>query len=131
MIVKSSIITVRSPSQQSNGSNATETEDLDVDENDSSITQSIDNIAQSILSEATEAVLNDEQFEGPEQILREMDRDIEDEASVRQRRRPQTEVDNNEQPGPSKQIRIKLKYLNDDLKLVEGDLNEVIGDFKK
>lgn len=28
-------------------------------------------------------------------------------------------------------IRIRLKYLNDDLKLVEGSLHELLGDFKR
>lgn len=28
-------------------------------------------------------------------------------------------------------IRIKLKYLNDDLKLVDGRLEELLGDFKR
>jgi hypothetical protein len=112
-------------------SNATQTEELDID--DSSITQSIDNIADSILSEATESAtgLHDESFDtglvdsGPEEILREMDRDMmADGEGLRQRR-------TDGEPGTSKSIRIKLKYLNDDLKLVEGDLSEVIGDFKK
>lgn len=28
-------------------------------------------------------------------------------------------------------IRVKLKYINDDLKLVDGKLDEMLGDFKK
>lgn len=28
-------------------------------------------------------------------------------------------------------IRIKLKYINDDLKLVDGKLEELLGDFKR
>lgn len=28
-------------------------------------------------------------------------------------------------------IRIKLKYLNDDLKIVDGQLNELLGEFKR
>lgn len=31
----------------------------------------------------------------------------------------------------SDRIIIKLKYINDDLKLVEGQLEELLGDFKK
>lgn len=31
----------------------------------------------------------------------------------------------------SDRIIIKLKYINDDLKLVEGQLDELLGDFKK
>lgn len=39
-----------------------------------------------------------------------------------------------ESPPPSESesnIRIKLKYLNDDLKLVDGRLEELLGDFKR
>lgn len=171
---------LRSSSQQSNISNVTETEELDL-ENDS-IASSIDNITQSILTEASESATGldisdsetypststtagrtglDEVDLGPEEIIRQMDRDLDDESStapatgvaatvpsdgVRHRvNAPDAQHDNRsdvrssknvetskpkERP-QSKQIRIKLKYLNDDSKLVEGNLNEGIGDFKK
>lgn len=38
---------------------------------------------------------------------------------------------NKEQNVDNSGITIKLKYINDDLKLVEGKLNEQLGDFKK
>lgn len=166
---------LRSTSQQSNISNTTETEELDL-ENDS-IASSIDNITQSILTEASESATGldisdsetypstsaagrssgDDVDFGPEEIIRQMDQDLDNTSStstsstvasregVRQRlnvvdtslseRPPDTiskkeETNVTEQP-QSKQIRIKLKYLNDDSKLVEGNLNEGIGDFKK
>ncbi|EFA13585.1 hypothetical protein TcasGA2_TC006890 [Tribolium castaneum] len=34
-------------------------------------------------------------------------------------------------PTPKTDITIKLKYINDDLKLVDGKLQELLGDFKK
>lgn len=179
---------LRSSSQQSNISNVTETEELDLD-NDS-IASSIDNITQSILTEASESATGldisdsettypstsavvsggasgvgsgrggrsslDEVDLGPEEIIRQMDRDLDDVPAstssehadgLRNRTGGQTTgapkegsdglnsagsetAKPREQP-PSKQIRIKLKYLNDDSKLVEGNLNEGIGDFKK
>ncbi|ETN58043.1 hypothetical protein AND_010385 [Anopheles darlingi] len=179
-------IILRSSSQQSNISNVTETEGLDL-ENDS-IASSIDNITQSILTEASEsatgldlsdtegypsvvrpAVVDTFHDAGPEEIIRQMDATDQDVAShhstptdiagsassseLRQRRRPPTA--GNEPSGPDlperadaangmgtvttdntagsavKPIRIKLKYLNDDSKLVEGNLNEGIGEFKR
>lgn len=171
---------LRSSSQQSNISNVTETEEIDL-ENDS-IASSIDNITQSILTEASESATGldisdsesypststaggrtglDEVDLGPEEIIRQMDRDLDDESpptpvtgaaapvptdGVRHRvNAPNAQQDNRSDVRPSKnvetskpkerpqskQIRIKLKYLNDDSKLVEGNLNEGIGDFKK
>ncbi|XP_058813601.1 transmembrane and ubiquitin-like domain-containing protein 2 isoform X2 [Topomyia yanbarensis] len=178
---------LRSSSQQSNISNVTETEELDL-ENDS-IASSIDNITQSILTEASESATGldisdsetypstsapggrsslDEIDTGPEEIIRQMDRDLDDynspssvpstvrpssststdEVGLRQRTNAhsgQQEVSypddgrvgerNETRPTKeklqAKQIRIKLKYLNDDSKLVEGDLNEGVGEFKK
>lgn len=180
---------LRSSSQQSNISNVTETEELDL-ENDS-IASSIDNITQSILTEASESATGldisdsettypstsavvsggagggrsslDEVDLGPEEIIRQMDRDLDDapappastsaqseseatNSGLRNRTSGQTTpkeegsdgapVTGSETAKPkeqpqSKQIRIKLKYLNDDSKLVEGNLNEGIGEFKK
>ncbi|XP_055637143.1 transmembrane and ubiquitin-like domain-containing protein 2 [Toxorhynchites rutilus septentrionalis] len=168
---------LRSSSQQSNISNVTETEELDL-ENDS-IASSIDNITQSILTEASESATGldisdsetytansvvggptnlDELDLGPEEIIRQMDRDLDDHQTatsssptssdgVRQRSSThitgdangasngqpseKCEVDKPKQQPLSKQIRIKLKYLNDDSKLVQGNLNEGIGEFKK
>lgn len=167
---------LRSSSQQSNISNVTETEELDL-ENDS-IASSIDNITQSILTEASESATGldisdsetypstsavggrsslDEVDHGPEEIIRQMDRDLDDNpASTSEtqgiesdgvRNRTQSQAAQKEVSGgasadstlankqkeqvQSKQIRIKLKYLNDDSKLVEGNLNEGIGEFKK
>lgn len=178
---------LRSSSQQSNISNVTETEELDL-ENDS-IASSIDNITQSILTEASESATGldisdsettypstssvtgvagsvggrrslDEVDHGPEEIIRQMDQDIDQqqqqqpgssEAStaasdgLRQRVKPASDAastgaeqtaagsDNGKpkESSQSKQIRIKLKYLNDDSKLVEGNLNEGVGEFKK
>lgn len=167
---------LRSSSQQSNISNVTETEELDL-ENDS-IASSIDNITQSILTEASESATGldisdsetypstsavggrsslDEVDHGPEEIIRQMDRDLDDNpASTSEtqgiesdglRNRTQGQTARKESSGgasadssvankpkeqlQSKQIRIKLKYLNDDSKLVEGNLNEGIGEFKK
>ncbi|XP_058467445.1 transmembrane and ubiquitin-like domain-containing protein 1 [Malaya genurostris] len=182
---------LRSSSQQSNISNVTETEELDL-ENDS-IASSIDNITQSILTEASESATGldisdsetypstsapgggrsslDEIDTGPEEIIRQMDRDLDDnsprsfEASaatranlsissddvgLRHRRYAQkgqtaevshandgrgagelNDAQQTKEKLQAKQIRIKLKYLNDDSKLVEGDLNEGVGDFKK
>lgn len=183
---------LRSSSQQSNISNVTETEELDLD-NDS-IASSIDNITQSILTEASESATGldisdsettypststvvsggvvsgrsgrsslDEVDLGPEEIIRQMDRDLDDVPASTSASSPiqgseqadgvrnrtgggQTggpkegsdgltavgsETAKHKEQPPSKQIRIKLKYLNDDSKLVEGNLNEGIGDFKK
>lgn len=182
---------LRSSSQQSNISNVTETEELDL-ENDS-IASSIDNITQSILTEASESATGldisdsettypstsasvtavagsvggrrslDEVDHGPEEIIRQMDQDIDQhqqqqqqsgssEASMtapdglRQRVKPASDAASTgaeqmatgsdtgkpkESAPQSKQIRIKLKYLNDDSKLVEGNLNEGVGEFKK
>lgn len=39
--------------------------------------------------------------------------------------------DANEPDDTKDNIRIRLKYLNDDLKLVEGSLHELLGDFKR
>uniref|UniRef100_A0A2M4AB67 Putative transmembrane and ubiquitin-like domain-containing protein 2 n=1 Tax=Anopheles triannulatus TaxID=58253 RepID=A0A2M4AB67_9DIPT len=179
-------IILRSSSQQSNISNVTETEGLDL-ENDS-IASSIDNITQSILTEASEsatgldlsdtegypsvvrpAVVDTFHDAGPEEIIRQMDAtDPTDGASpsatadiagtpssseLRQRRRPATTENepsatdlpdragaanapgnattDNDEGSAVKPIRIKLKYLNDDSKLVEGNLNEGIGEFKR
>lgn len=180
-------IILRSSSQQSNISNVTETEELDL-ENDS-IASSIDNITQSILTEASESAtgldLSDtegypgvvsspvvEAFHdpGPEEIIRQMDAadpastaPSEAESSttansyeVRKRKNATTTngetgdkssdpVNTRDTGSPTsssnattsvpaasaKPIRIKLKYLNDDSKLVEGNLNEGIGEFKK
>uniref|UniRef100_A0AAG5CVK2 Ubiquitin-like domain-containing protein n=1 Tax=Anopheles atroparvus TaxID=41427 RepID=A0AAG5CVK2_ANOAO len=180
-------IILRSSSQQSNISNVTETEELDL-ENDS-IASSIDNITQSILTEASESAtgldLSDTEGytgavsspivdafhdPGPEEIIRQMDA-IDSEASAPAETeapssshscelRKRTNASNtngaagekssdptntrdtgsptsstNAAPAvpavTAKPIRIKLKYLNDDSKLVEGNLNEGIGDFKK
>ncbi|XP_065095772.1 transmembrane and ubiquitin-like domain-containing protein 2 [Ochlerotatus camptorhynchus] len=167
---------LRSSSQQSNISNVTETEELDL-ENDS-IASSIDNITQSILTEASESATGldisdsetypstsgvggrsslDEVDLGPEDIIRQMDRDLDDTPASTSgtqsggtdglRNRTQSQTAQKETSGAastvssatdkpkeqlqSKQIRIKLKYLNDDSKLVEGNLNEGIGEFKK
>ncbi|XP_055592760.1 uncharacterized protein LOC129744310 [Uranotaenia lowii] len=186
---------LRSSSQQSNISNVTETEELDL-ENDS-IASSIDNITQSILTEASESAtgldlsdseaypstsgvsssasggpsgvsrlttrssLNEEIDPGPEEIIRQMDQDLDDTLApvqpvtkeeqndvaegVRQRKNAPNITsttdtidgqlaegsDKTKDTLESKQIRIKLKFLNDDSKLVEGNLNEGIGDFKK
>lgn len=168
---------LRSSSQQSNISNVTETEELDL-ENDS-IASSIDNITQSILTEASESATGldisdsetypstsavggrsslDEVDLGPEEIIRQMDSDLDDTPpastsgtqsggtdGLRNRAQSQTAQKETSDSAPpvtsatvktkeqlqSKQIRIKLKYLNDDSKLVEGNLNEGIGEFKK
>lgn len=169
---------LRSSSQQSNISNVTETEELDL-ENDS-IASSIDNITQSILTEASESATGldisdsetypstsavggrsslDEVDLGPEEIIRQMDSDLNETPpastsgtqsagtdGLRNRAQSQTAQKETSDGGASpvtsatvktkeqlqsKQIRIKLKYLNDDSKLVEGNLNEGIGDFKK
>ncbi|KAL1374239.1 hypothetical protein pipiens_018202 [Culex pipiens pipiens] len=169
---------LRSSSQQSNISNVTETEELDL-ENDS-IASSIDNITQSILTEASESATGldisdsettypstssvtavagsvgrrslDEVDRGPEEIIRQMDQDMDQQQSgsgpsagdgVRQRVKPASDaatpgtgqtgndVGKPKETPQSKQIRIKLKYLNDDSKLVEGNLNEGVGEFKK
>lgn len=168
---------LRSSSQQSNISNVTETEELDL-ENDS-IASSIDNITQSILTEASESatgldISDSETYPstsavggrsslgevdlGPEEIIRQMDRDLDDESmssptvgtgntvavdGVRHRAGAHgsqltngqtsevSEVEKPKEQPQAKQIRIKLKYLNDDSRLVQGDLNEGVGDFKK
>lgn len=176
-------VAVRSSSQQSNISNVTETEVLDL-ENDS-IASSIDNITQSILTEASESatgldlsdtegytgVVDSFHDPGPEEIIRQMDAtDAEPSATsgtvassssnsceVRQRKNAtnvtaegagekSSDPANTRDTGSptssadgtpvvpavtAKPIRIKLKYLNDDSKLVEGNLNEGIGEFKK
>uniref|UniRef100_A0A182W2V4 Ubiquitin-like domain-containing protein n=1 Tax=Anopheles minimus TaxID=112268 RepID=A0A182W2V4_9DIPT len=178
-------IILRSSSQQSNISNVTETEELDL-ENDS-IASSIDNITQSILTEASESAtgldLSDTEGypgvvgapvgdtfndPGPEEIIRQMDAaepepipTVQIDPSVestglRQRlnvsstnagqlqgAKSADHVDSStgntasssnslaEPALPTKPIRIKLKYLNDDSKLVEGNLNEGIGEFKR
>uniref|UniRef100_A0A1Y9H9M3 Ubiquitin-like domain-containing protein n=1 Tax=Anopheles farauti TaxID=69004 RepID=A0A1Y9H9M3_9DIPT len=176
-------IILRSSSQQSNISNVTETEELDL-ENDS-IASSIDNITQSILTEASESAtgldLSDTEGypgvvgapdtfhdPGPEEIIRQMDATEPESgaampahsstitSNLRQRsnvNRDNDESSRNEHssdhvedstgnpnascsslvdpPTPRKPIRIKLKYLNDDSKLVEGNLNEGIGEFKR
>ncbi|XP_053695763.1 transmembrane and ubiquitin-like domain-containing protein 2 [Sabethes cyaneus] len=170
---------LRSSSQQSNISNVTETEELDL-ENDS-IASSIDNITQSILTEASESATGldisdsetypstsitrnnlDDIDSGPEEIIRQMDHhDSDDHIStapqeqitstsfagidgVRQQvntqgcdtksigsNGEQNESRPTKETLQSKRIRIKLKYLNDDSRLVEGDLTEKVGDFKK
>uniref|UniRef100_A0A6E8VIP3 Ubiquitin-like domain-containing protein n=1 Tax=Anopheles coluzzii TaxID=1518534 RepID=A0A6E8VIP3_ANOCL len=179
-------IILRSSSQQSNISNVTETEELDL-ENDS-IASSIDNITQSILTEASESatgldlsdtegypgvvstpVVDTFHDNGPEEIIRQMDAtESEPSAQAPQvgpsveatglRQRTNATVSSNdpyekakssspvdsstdkpsssgsslaEPPLPTKPIRIKLKYLNDDSKLVEGNLNEGVGEFKR
>uniref|UniRef100_A0A182PNL4 Ubiquitin-like domain-containing protein n=1 Tax=Anopheles epiroticus TaxID=199890 RepID=A0A182PNL4_9DIPT len=184
-------IILRSSSQQSNISNVTETEELDL-ENDS-IASSIDNITQSILTEASESAtgldLSDtegypgvvsapvvETFHdaGPEEIIQQMDATesevpnaaqeatqadssaVETIAGLRQRPNATSNIASpsdgekssklvnssadkpsasgsslSDPPLPTKPIRIKLKYLNDDSKLVEGNLNEGIGEFKR
>lgn len=174
---------LRSSSQQSNISNVTETEELDL-ENDS-IASSIDNITQSILTEASESATGldisdsettypstssvtavagsgrrslDEVDLGPEEIIRQMDQDVDQQQQssassssaepvaaadgLRQRVKPSdvskatqtatgSDIGKPKDSPQSKQIRIKLKYLNDDSKLVEGNLNEGVGEFKK
>lgn len=181
-------IILRSSSQQSNISNVTETEELDL-ENDS-IASSIDNITQSILTEASESatgldlsdtegytgvvgspIVDSFHDPGPEEIIRQMDAtDAETPAAseavsssssssceLRQRKNAtdvtadgagekSSDPANTRDTGSptssgdgapvvsvatAKPIRIKLKYLNDDSKLVEGNLNEGIGEFKK
>ncbi|XP_049282240.1 transmembrane and ubiquitin-like domain-containing protein 2 [Anopheles funestus] len=178
-------IILRSSSQQSNISNVTETEELDL-ENDS-IASSIDNITQSILTEASESatgldlsdtegypgvvsapVVDTFNDPGPEEIIRQMDAaepepisnaqtdPLAESTGLRQRlnvastnaAQLQGETSSDhvasstantassgsslpEPPLPTKPIRIKLKYLNDDSKLVEGNLNEGIGEFKR
>ncbi|XP_053680474.1 uncharacterized protein LOC128731383 [Anopheles nili] len=178
-------IILRSSSQQSNISNVTETEELDLENN--SIASSIDNITQSILTEASESatgldlsdtegypgvvnppVVDTFHDPGPEEIIRQMDATEPEDVSMSQdnvstllsgvRFRPNAaspegtsnsdgkstgHVDSsNANPSTSssgiveptattKPIRIKLKYLNDDSKLVEGNLNEGIGEFKR
>ncbi|XP_052866014.1 transmembrane and ubiquitin-like domain-containing protein 2 [Anopheles cruzii] len=178
-------IILRSSSQQSNISNVTETEELDL-ENDS-IASSIDNITQSILTEASESAtgldLSDTEgypsphvvvdtFDdtGPEEIIRQMDAgdqessagevpiELESSTSAELRQRKTGNKGQNEPNRTNstentnvgalgstskassstgtmsavvKPIRIKLKYLNDDSKLVEGNLNEGIGEFKQ
>lgn len=100
---------------------------------------------------------NDSLELGPEQIIQEMDHDVSATDGLRRRRvdyfnSTSTEliVNNDSVPVESvnsdkkdnlnqipekckieNEIRIKLKYLNDDLKLVKGTASEAIGDFKK
>lgn len=100
---------------------------------------------------------NDSPELGPEEIIQEMDHDVSETDGLRRRRvdyfnGSPTELnsgnesvpvetvnsdkkdDSNEIQEKSKienEIRIKLKYLNDDLKLVKGSTSEAIGDFKK
>uniref|UniRef100_A0A182M621 Ubiquitin-like domain-containing protein n=1 Tax=Anopheles culicifacies TaxID=139723 RepID=A0A182M621_9DIPT len=178
-------IILRSSSQQSNISNVTETEELDL-ENDS-IASSIDNITQSILTEASESatgldlsdtegypgvvgapVVDTFNDPGPEEIIRQMDAAeaepistvqadpsmestglrqrlnfISTRTDLSQGEKSSDHIDSSTEntpsssnslavpPLPTKPIRIKLKYLNDDSKLVEGNLNEGIGEFKR
>lgn len=42
-----------------------------------------------------------------------------------------TQTTTNSQPPKDNSITIKLKYINDDLKLVDGKLEELLGDFKR
>lgn len=97
---------------------------------------------------------------GPEQIIEEMDHEVSSTDGLRRRRvayfnssATDLTIDNDSVPVENAdslisgkkddlneievkdeiehEIRIKLKYLNDDLKLVKGTVNEAIGDFKK
>lgn len=161
----------RSFSQQSSQqTNSTDVgnEDASTTENDSLAT-SINNITETILTETLEemhmtsrarhedSVPNEERpaDNGPEEIIREMDRDIAALPELRQRlnaEQPSTSADppnsaptdsqvSSEIPSTStkdnlnvpleENIQIKLKFLNEDIKIVSGSRNEPIGDFKK
>jgi hypothetical protein len=65
-----------------------------------------------------------------EKILREMDRDLPStsaESSLRHRRVSSKPNELNDE----ERISIKLKYLNDEIKIVSGYLNETVAEFKR
>lgn len=122
------------------------------------LTNSVENITDSIFVEASQSYHASQQDESPdeprtsdgelteeEQIIREMDRDLPDnssiECNVRRRNLQQSSPDGqpstssaaseNSQQKEEDKISIKLKYLNDEIKTVNAFLNETVGNFKR
>lgn len=116
------------------------------------LTSSVENITDSIFVEASESFnqrnSQDEETRTPddelteeEQIIREMDRDLPtspNESNLRRRNVPQPEsqpststATSESQQNEEDKISIKLKYLNDEIKIVNAYLNESVGNFKR
>jgi hypothetical protein len=98
---------------------------------------SVENITDQIFAEASEAFNNNEssntdRSEVPEeeQIINAMDRDLPTtsaESSLRHRVNSKPSPEFNEE----ERISIKLKYINDEIKTVNGYLSETVGSFKR
>lgn len=102
---------------------------------------SVENITDQILAEASENYNEnsspessplDNDITEEEQLIREMDRDLpttsESAGSLRHRI---TSVELTDEPNEEEKISIKLKYINDDIKIVNGYLNESLASFKR
>ena len=102
---------------------------------------SVENITDQILAEASENYNEnsspessplDNDITEEEQLIREMDRDLpstsESSGSLRHRI---TSVELTDEPNEEEKISIKLKYINDDIKIVNGYLNETLASFKR
>lgn len=147
--------------------NATNTVDTPETSNTDPLRNSVDDITQGIINDASESSVDFETEEellddfGPREIIEEMDRDFPDTTEGLRHRHNLSQATNSNESIDSNlnisepianakleednadfkdvetenaafaQIRIKLKYLNDDLKLVSGSLDEFIGDFKQ
>lgn len=145
------IVVTRSDSQLST---RTETEELTVnnviEELESDITEFIDRTTTSfgespIVVEENRETTTDVEPSGEEQIIQAMDGDIVDSGScgsndgnelrhrkvtVEQQEGVKTTTETKDIEN-ERELTIKLKYLNDDLKLVTAKATEAIGDFKK
>lgn len=132
-------------------STRTETEELTVnnviEELESDITEFIDRTTTSfgespIVVEENREATTDVEPSGEEQIIQAMDGDIVDSGSndgnelrhrkvtVEQQEEVKTTTESKDIEN-ERELTIKLKYLNDDLKLVTAKGTEAIGDFKK
>lgn len=142
------IVVTRSDSQLST---RTETEELTVnnviEELESDITEFIDRTTTSfgespIVVEENRETTTDVEPSGEERIIQAMDGDIVDSGSNDGNELRHRKVTVEQQEGVKttteskdieneRELTIKLKYLNDDLKLVTAKATEAIGDFKK
>jgi hypothetical protein len=122
------------------------------------LTNSVENITDSIFVEASESYnqsnprddpdisprTSDSELTEEEQIIREMDRDIPSDPEYTLRRRIVNQTSSESQPSTSSlhvsecsqqndedKISIKLKYLNDEIKTVPAWRHETIGNFKR
>ena len=100
---------------------------------------SVENITDQILAEASENYnensspeLLDNDITEEEQLIREMDRDLPTTSGAASSLRHRiTSVELTDEQNEEEKISIKLKYINDDIKIVNGYLNESLASFKR